>query len=153
MRILPLLLFSLAALGACTQEKSGELRVTDALAYAPITENAPGVAYFTLSNDSDSDMRIHAINSRLFARAEMHETRIANGQSSMRAVTDLQIGAGKTIQLQPGGLHLMLMQAHLPVSAGELDTLTIEYNTNRTVVVEVTLQDRLATPASAGEQR
>ncbi len=152
MRILPLLLCSLAALGACTQDKSGELRIVDAFAYAPITENSPAVAYFTLHNDSNADITIHAFKSRLFARAEMHETLIENGQSSMSPVTELRIEAGKTLHLQPGGMHLMLMQAHLSVSAGNPDTLTIAYNTNQTVVAEVTLRDRLADPASVGER-
>ncbi|MEG3192669.1 copper chaperone PCu(A)C [Lysobacter sp. D1-1-M9] len=58
-------------------------------------------------------------SSPAFAEVSLHETRVADGISRMRAVDELPVAAGQPAMLQPGGLHLMLMQPHVPLRAGE----------------------------------
>jgi len=50
--------------------------------------------------------------------AELHETRIVDGVSRMRAVPELRIAPDATAVLKPGGLHLMLMDPRVPLKAG-----------------------------------
>ena len=52
------------------------------------------------------------------ASAELHETRIVDGVSRMRAVPELRIAPDGAAVLKPGGLHLMLMQPLAPLQAG-----------------------------------
>ena len=39
----------------------------------------------------------------------LHETTLVDGVSRMREVERLPVAAGKSVELKPGGLHLMLM--------------------------------------------
>ena len=52
------------------------------------------------------------------ASAELHETRIVDGVSRMRAVPELRIAPDGAAVLKPGGLHLMLMDPRAPLKAG-----------------------------------
>jgi copper(I)-binding protein len=61
--------------------------------------------------------------------AELHETKLVDGVSRMRAVPELRIAAGDAAVLKPGGLHLMLMDPRAPLKVGSK------------VVIEFSLQD------------
>ena len=50
--------------------------------------------------------------------AELHETKIVDGVSRMRAVPELRIAPDSVAELKPGGLHLMLMDPRVPLKAG-----------------------------------
>lgn len=52
------------------------------------------------------------------ASTELHETRIVDGVSRMRAVPELRIAPDGAAVLKPGGLHLMLMEPRAPLKAG-----------------------------------
>jgi len=45
----------------------------------------------------------------------------------MAAVPKLQIEGGATVRLEPGGLHLMMMQPAQPTGPGELYRIIFEY--------------------------
>ncbi|MBW3550547.1 MAG: copper chaperone PCu(A)C [Proteobacteria bacterium] len=68
---------------------------------------------------SATPLIIVGASSPAFAEVSLHETRIVEGISRMRAVSELPVAAGRPATLQPGGLHLMLMQPRAPLRAGE----------------------------------
>ena len=141
------LLLATAVLSACNQHSAAELDVRDVVLYAPVTAGTPAVAYFVVRNNSSLPIRVHRVDSRLFARAEFHATVVSEGLSRMQSVDELHIDAGAEVRLQPGGMHLMLMRAHTPVTAADRDTLTIYYGENHSMTIETPVSDRLAEPA------
>jgi len=56
--------------------------------------------------------------SAMHGSAELHETKIVDGVSRMRAVPELRIGPDDAAVLKPGGLHLMLMDPRTPLQPG-----------------------------------
>jgi len=52
------------------------------------------------------------------ASAELHETKVVDGVSRMRAVPELRIAPQDAAVLKPGGLHLMLMDPRAPLKPG-----------------------------------
>lgn len=54
-----------------------------------------------------------------FGDVSLHETRLVDGISRMCAVPRLTVPPEGAVSLQPGGLHLMLMDARAPVTVGE----------------------------------
>lgn len=72
-----------------------------------------------IENPCDAPAVIVAARSPRFGDVSLHETRLVDGVSRMRAVPRLTVPAGGAVSLQPGGLHLMLMGAQAPVNAGE----------------------------------
>lgn len=61
---------------------------------------------------------IVGVSSPAFADASLHETRIVDGVSRMRAVPELRIARDGAARLKPGGLHLMLMQPRARLKPG-----------------------------------
>lgn len=72
----------------------------------------------TIRNDCAEAVTIIGASSPAFADVSVHETRIVDGISRMRAMPELLIAPGTTATLAPGGLHLMLMQPKAPLRAG-----------------------------------
>ena len=63
------------------------------------------------------DVRLVSASSPVAGITEVHEMKMDGGVMKMRAMADgLELPAGKTVELKPGGLHLMLMdlKAALP---------------------------------------
>ncbi|MGH8081184.1 MAG: copper chaperone PCu(A)C [Lysobacter sp.] len=56
--------------------------------------------------------------SAAFGDVSLHETRIVDGISKMRALPELRIAPDGAAVLKPGGMHLMLMQPHAPLKEG-----------------------------------
>ncbi len=56
---------------------------------------------------------------------EIHEMAMEGNTMRMRAVPALELPAGKTVELKPGGYHVMLMDLKAPLKAGEQVTLTL----------------------------
>ena len=50
---------------------------------------------------------------------EVHEMKMEGDIMKMRAVPALDLLAGKTVELKPGGYHVMLMDLKAPLKAGE----------------------------------
>lgn len=58
---------------------------------------------------------------------ELHEMSMDNGMMKMRAVPKLELPAGKTVALKPGGYHIMLMDLKRPLKKGEVVPLTLRF--------------------------
>ena len=60
-----------------------------------------------------------AVRSPRFGEVSLHETRMVDGVSRMRGIERLPVAAGGEALMQPGGLHLMLMQPDATLVEGE----------------------------------
>lgn len=81
--------------------------------------------YARIDNTCAAPVQIVSASSPAFADVSVHETRIENGISRMRALTALPVAAHASVSFAPGGLHLMLMQPTLPLKAG--DQVSIDF--------------------------
>lgn len=72
-----------------------------------------------MDNPCSKPISVVGASSPAFGNVELHETTIVDGISRMRAVSRLQIDGGASRQMEPGGLHLMLMQSRVAPRAGE----------------------------------
>jgi len=71
-----------------------------------------------IENRCAAPLTIVGVSSPAFADVSLHETRIVDGVSRMRAVPELRIAPDRVATLKPGSLHLMLMQPRAPLKAG-----------------------------------
>ena len=63
--------------------------------------------------------RLVSVSSPLAGVVEIHEMSMDGNVMKMRAVPALELPAGKTVELKPGGYHVMLMDLKQPLKAGE----------------------------------
>ena len=82
-----------------------------------------------IENPCAKPMTIVGASSTAFGGVEMHETRVVDGISRMRAVPELRIAPGGAATFKPGGLHLMLMEPVATLKPGSR------------VAIEFTLKD------------
>jgi len=59
-------------------------------------------------------------------RVEIHEMRMDGGVMKMREIPGLELPAGQTVELKPGGYHLMLMDLKQPLKEGETVALSLQ---------------------------
>lgn len=118
------LLFVLPACAReCTpQVRDGWIRLT------PV--KMPMMAGFgRIENRCPAPVTITGVRSPAFGDVSLHETRVVDGVSRMRALPELRIVPDGVAVLKPGGMHLMLMQPNAPLKEGSR------------VAVEFTLKD------------
>jgi copper(I)-binding protein len=75
--------------------------------------------YMTIHNPEPVAVTIVSVRSDAFARVEIHQSLMKDGMMHMQPVGALTIGAGASLQLAPGGLHLMMMQPVEPTHPGD----------------------------------
>lgn len=73
---------------------------------------------------------------------EIHEMSMDGNVMRMRAIPALELPAGKTVELKPGGFHVMLMDLKQEIKAGQTVpvTLVVEGADNKRETIEVKAQ-------------
>lgn len=82
--------------------------------------------YFTLRNRADRAVTIVDAHSDAFGRIEIHETFTRDGTTGMRRIEGLEVAAGDSVVLAPGGRHLMLMHPDRPLAPGDRLEIVLE---------------------------
>lgn len=116
--------------------------VTDAWARATVPGQPVGAVYMKI--DSPSDAALIKIESDAAKTVGVHAMRVENGVMQMREHERLDIPAGKTVELAPGGMHLMLFGLRKQLKAAETIQLTMTFihanKTKTTTLVDVPIR-------------
>ena len=72
--------------------------------------------------------------------AQVHEMKMDGDIMRMRAVPELELPAGKSVQLQPGGYHVMLMDLKQPLAKDSLVPLTLRFRDAKGTESQLELQ-------------
>ncbi len=125
--ITPVSLFPPTALHAGEPAVEESVRVENAW-----IREAPPVAkvnagYFSICNDNASDIILTGVSSPAFANIEMHETIEDEHSSRMQRLVSVTVPASECIAFEPGGRHLMLLNASERVAAGDSVQLRFEF--------------------------
>lgn len=133
------ILIAALLLAACGQGGgSPDIAVSDA--WARETHGGSTAAYLTIANSGASGDRLLSVSVAAPAHASLHSTTTENGIARMRPLADgLELPAGKTVVLRPGGDHVMVMGLQGPLEAGGALPLTLrfEHSGERQVAAEV----------------
>lgn len=88
------------------------------------TQKATG-AFMRLT--ASDNARLVAVQSPVAGVAEIHEMAMDKDVMRMRAVPGLALKAGSTVELKPGGFHLMLMDLKQALKAGDNVPITLVF--------------------------
>lgn len=85
--------------------------------------------YLSITNAGARDARLTGAQSPVAARVEIHEMTMNGSVMKMRALPDgLPIPAGQTVQLAPGGVHLMFIGVTAPFVEAQTIPLTLSFD-------------------------
>ena len=121
-----LLITALALLAACGQSGEANIVVSDAWA-RPTRGDAPGVVYVTIQNKGGTDDRLVSVMTDHAAMAMVHQTEMSNGVARMRMAGEINVPAGDSIKMVPGGTHIMLEGLRTPLRTGDSFPLVLKF--------------------------
>ncbi len=120
---------------ACTRTDAPALRASDPVAGA--VEGDAAAVYFALHNDDDREHRLQGVRCECAERASLHLTEDLDGVSMMTAVDAIAVPAGETVELRPGGSHIMLEGLRAPLREGSTIEVSLELDRGEPVELEV----------------
>jgi len=100
-----------------------------------------GGVFLTLVNHTDAPDRLIAGSSEAAAAVALHSHIIDGEVMRMRQVEAVELPAGETVTLEPGGLHIMLIDLKAPLREGSTIPLTLNFERAGEVAVEVRVTD------------
>lgn len=117
--------------------KLGPLELSGYWARASLPGTKVSGGYVTITNHSDTADKLIDASAVRSGRTEIHQMSVTDGIMTMRPIGDggLEIPAHSTVELKPGGFHIMFMKLPEPFKAGE----TVEVNLTFEKAGETTL--------------
>lgn len=117
---------ALLLLVACSgQPTPPALEIEDAWVRATAAGQPTAAAYLTISNRGGADRLIRV--SSPVGTASVHTTTTDNGVVRMRAAGHVEIPAGSTVTLEPGGTHVMISHLNRPLEVGQSVPLELAF--------------------------
>lgn len=115
----------LASVGGAS---AAEIMVTEAFARASATPSAKaGAAYVSLMNHGVEADRLIAVSTPVAGMASLHQSVEEDGVMKMPELGATEIGPMATLEMKPGGIHVMLMDLKAPLKKGDTITLTFTF--------------------------
>mgnify|MGYP001079771905 CR=1 FL=1 len=130
---------AVAATAAAHEYKLGDIVIHHPWARASAGNAKTAAAYFGLVNTGAEPDRLIAAEATV-GRAELHTHIHEEDVVKMRQVEAIDLAAGETVTLEPGGLHVMLMDLVEPLKEGNSFPLTLTFERAGSIEVEVKIE-------------
>lgn len=117
----------------------------------PASAGGMGVGYVKITNEGSEPDVLLGASSDVAERVELHETTIsADGVASMKPVKQVEIAPGQSIELKPGGMHIMLIGLKDAIKDG---VVKLTLNLKKAGSIPVDLSVRTSAPAAGEEHK
>ena len=139
--VLPLLVIALASCSSL----SGVLEITDSWAPTTPPRAQAAVIYLTIENGTEVDDRLVAVSSDRCGTVELHATQIDEERIMRMRLAEpelLEIASGATLEMTPGGLHVMCIDPPTPFAGGESIKLTVEFAEANPIEITTPVENR-----------
>ena len=99
-----------------------------------------GVAYLVITNNGKLPDALVAASTLLAARVEFHQTTFTDGMARMRPLPEILIAPGQSVKVEPGGIHLMLVDLQSALVTGKSVPLTLEFRVAGRITVDLSVE-------------
>lgn len=123
---------------AVASAQTGQLAVDNAWARATPGKSDIGAAYVTIHSPTAD--RLVAASTPVAKKAELHTMEMSGMVMKMRPISSIDIPAGQSVSLAPGGMHIMLMGLKQPLKAGQSFPLSLTFAKAGTRTVNVAVE-------------
>ena len=115
-------------LASCGQGGSPNVQIANAWARETVAGQTSTAAYLTIINNGTADDRLASVSAPAPVEASVHTTENSGGISQMREMSSgIAVPAGSTIELKPGGTHVMITGLPAPLRRGETLKLGLRF--------------------------
>jgi len=125
-----------ALLLAAASGAFAQVKVEQPWARPTVEGQMAGGAFLKIQNVGGAD-RLLSASSSAAGMVQLHTMSMEGDVMKMREVEAIDLPAGTTVELKPGGLHLMLMGLKSPLKEGSKVPLTLKFEKAGEVKVEV----------------
>jgi copper(I)-binding protein len=130
---------------------SGDISVTDAFTRAMLPQAKVGGGYMSISNAGSAPDRLLAAASEAAKDVQLHEMRMEGDVMKMTELeAGIEIPAGGTVTLGPGGLHVMFLGVPEPFVEGECVEVMLQFEQAGELTVLLPIGAVAADAAPAG---
>ena len=132
----------LAAASAAAQAhefKLGTITIGHPYARATVPGQPAGGGFLKLENKGGDD-RLLSASAGVSGAVELHSMSMDGDVMRMRQIDAIELPAGKTVELKPGGLHIMFMGLKAPLKAGDSFPLKLKFEKAGEVTVDVKVE-------------
>ncbi|MBV9426761.1 MAG: copper chaperone PCu(A)C [Bradyrhizobiaceae bacterium] len=144
--ILAVALMLVAGPSVAETYKAGAIQIEQPWARATPKGATLGAGYMKITNTGTEPDRLVGGSVPFAQRVEVHSMTMEQGVMKMREVKDgLEIKPGETVELKPGGYHVMFVGLKEPLKPGEDLTVTLNFAKGGTVEVKYPVE-----PVGAG---
>lgn len=138
--------FSTAFLFLISQCQASGLLVSDVWARAGKPNSA---AFMKITNESGEDKKIVSAKSDISKRVELHDHLQEGDVMKMRKVDTIVLPAGGSVELMPGGKHVMLFDLNPGLTEGQVIHLTLALEDGSEISTEVPVKAMTHNPKLA----
>jgi hypothetical protein len=137
-------------IGTALAQSPAPVEITEPWVRATVPAQKATGAFMQLRSAQGS--RLVEVKSPVASAVEIHEMKMADGVMQMRAVPGVELPAGQTVELKPGGYHIMLLDLKQQMKDGETVplTLVVEGKDKKRQSIEVRATVRPLTSQPAG---
>lgn len=131
------------ALAAACGDSGGDLSVADPWARASAGVQNAGAVYMMIEGGDEADTLTGvSVSPDVAAMAQIHETTMNDeGAMMMSEVNGIPVPAGGSVELAPGGFHVMLMNLAEPLQTGTTFDVTLTFAGAGDVTVTAEVRD------------
>ena len=150
----PAPLLKITATPGAEKPAASALSVAKAWARATPGGAKVGAGYLEIVNATASADTLLSVVAPVAGRTEIHEMTHDGGVMKMRSLANgLDVPAGATVSLSPGGLHIMFLDLKQPLTAGQSFDVELTFKTAGKISVPVTIAAiGAAGPATPGHE-
>ncbi len=137
-----LAVFAIAVLPARAEDvTAGSLKIASPWVRATPKSASVGGGYMKITNNGTAPDRLVGGASPVSSRFEVHEMAVVDGIMKMRGLPQgLEIKPGQTLELKPGGYHVMFLGLNRQLMQGEKVKATLQFEKAGKVDVEFAVE-------------
>jgi copper(I)-binding protein len=107
--------------------KVGNVQIENAYTRSTVPGQMAAGGFMKIENQGSSADQLISASSPVAGEVQLHEMAMDGNVMKMRQVKDIAVPAGGSVELKPGGLHLMFMNIKAPLAAGETVPLKLKF--------------------------
>ncbi len=124
--LLAVVSFGFTGIVQAQNAKVGSVQIESAYTRSTVPGQMAAGGFMKIENKGAADQLVSA-SSPISGEVQLHEMAMEGNVMKMRQVKDIPLPAGGSVELKPGGLHLMFMNIKAPLAAGETIPVKLKF--------------------------